>query len=161
MKNPLASIMQQAQKMQDNFKQAQEELAAIEVQGESGGGLVTIIMNGKREARKVSIDPSLVGDDKDMLEDMVAAAINDAAHKVNKVKKRKKCQKSPLACLYHLAFKCHSNDAQSRLSQRINPKPVLLTGRWHQISPAYGVSFIAAQSRRWTAIKPNSWPSDA
>jgi DNA-binding YbaB/EbfC family protein len=89
MKNPLASIMQQAQKMQDNFKQAQEELAAIEVQGESGGGLVTIIMNGKREARKVSIDPSLVGDDKDMLEDMVAAAINDAVHKVNKVKKEK------------------------------------------------------------------------
>ena len=67
MKNPLASIMQQAQKMQDNFKQAQEELAAIEVQGESGGGLVTIIMNGKREARKVSIDPSLVADDKDKI----------------------------------------------------------------------------------------------
>lgn len=89
MKNPLASIMQQAQKMQDNFKQAQEELAAIEVQGESGGGLVTIIMNGKREARKVSIDPTLVGDDKDMLEDLVAAAINDAVHKVNKVKKEK------------------------------------------------------------------------
>jgi len=81
--------MQQAQKMQDNFKQAQEELAAIEVLGESGGGLVTIIMNGKREARKVSIDPSLVGDDKDMLEDLVAAAINDAVHKVNKVKKEK------------------------------------------------------------------------
>ncbi|MEY4210635.1 MAG: hypothetical protein RLZ92_1016 [Pseudomonadota bacterium] len=89
MKNPLASIMQQAQKMQENFKQAQEELAAMEVQGESGGGLVTIIMNGKREARKVSIDPSLVGDDKDMLEDLVAAAINDAVHKVNKVKKEK------------------------------------------------------------------------
>ena len=89
MKNPLASIMQQAQKMQDNFKQAQEELAAIEVQGESGGGLVTIIMNGKREARKVSIDPSLVADDKDMLEDLVAAAINDAVHIVNKVKKEK------------------------------------------------------------------------
>jgi DNA-binding YbaB/EbfC family protein len=89
MKNPLASIMQQAQKMQDNFKQAQEELATIEVQGESGGGLVTIIMNGKREARKVSIDPSLVGDDRDMLEDLVAAAINDAVHKVNKVKKEK------------------------------------------------------------------------
>jgi DNA-binding YbaB/EbfC family protein len=89
MKNPLASIMQQAQKMQDNFKQAQEELAAIEVQGESGGGLVTIIMNGKREARKVSIDPSLLAEDKDMLEDLVAAAINDAVHKVNKVKKEK------------------------------------------------------------------------
>lgn len=89
MKNPLASIMQQAQKMQENFKQAQEELAAMEVQGESGGGLVTIIMNGKREARKVSIDPSLVGEDKDMLEDLVAAAINDAVHKVNKAKKEK------------------------------------------------------------------------
>ena len=89
MKSPLASIMQQAQKMQENFKQAQEELAAMEVQGESGGGLVTIIMNGKREARKVSIDPSLVGEDKDMLEDLVAAAINDAVHKVNKAKKEK------------------------------------------------------------------------
>ena len=89
MKNALAGMMQQAQKMQDNFKKAQEELAALEVQGESGGGLVTIVMNGKREARKVSIDPSLVGDDKDMLEDLVAAAINDAVHKVGKLKKEK------------------------------------------------------------------------
>lgn len=89
MKNALAGIMQQAQKMQDNFKKAQEELAAIEVLGESGGGLVTVLMTGKREVRKVSIDPSLVGDDKDMLEDLVAAAVNDAVHKVNKMKKEK------------------------------------------------------------------------
>ncbi len=89
MKNALAGIMQQAQKMQDNFKKAQEELETIEVQGESGGGLVTILMTGKREVRKVSIDPSLIGDDKDMLEDLVAAAINDAVHKVNKMKKEK------------------------------------------------------------------------
>jgi DNA-binding YbaB/EbfC family protein len=89
MKNPLAGIMQQAQKMQDNFKKAQEELEAMEILGESGGGLVTILMTGKREVRKVSIDPSLVGDDKDMLEDLVAAAINDAVHKVNKMKKEK------------------------------------------------------------------------
>jgi nucleoid-associated protein EbfC len=89
MKNPLAGIMQQAQKMQDNFKKAQEELEAMEIQGESGGGLVTILMTGKREVRKVNIDPSLVGDDKDMLEDLVAAAINDAVHKVNKMKKEK------------------------------------------------------------------------
>lgn len=89
MKNALAGIMQQAQKMQDNFKKAQEELAAMEVQGESGGGLVTILMTGKREVRKVHIDPSLVGDDKDMLEDLVAAAINDAVHKVGKMKKEK------------------------------------------------------------------------
>ncbi|MDD2761691.1 MAG: YbaB/EbfC family nucleoid-associated protein [Methylomonas sp.] len=89
MKNPLAGIMQQAQKMQDNFKKAQEEIEAMEVLGESGGGLVTILMTGKREVRKVSIDPSLVGDDKDMLEDLVAAAINDAVHKVNAMKKEK------------------------------------------------------------------------
>jgi len=89
MKNALAGIMQQAQKMQDKLKKAQEELGAMEVQGESGGGLVTIVMTGKREVRKVSIDPSLVGDDKDMLEDLVAAAINDAVHKVGKMKKEK------------------------------------------------------------------------
>lgn len=89
MKNALAGIMQQAQKMQDNLKKAQEELGAMEVQGESGGGLVTIVMTGKREVRKVSVDPSLVGDDKDMLEDLVAAAINDAVHKVGKMKKEK------------------------------------------------------------------------
>lgn len=89
MKNALAGMMQQAQKMQDNFKKAQEELEAMEVQGESGGGLVTILMTGKREVRKVSIDPSLVGDDKDMLEDLVAAAINDAVRKVAAMKKEK------------------------------------------------------------------------
>ena len=89
MKNALAGIMQQAQKMQDNFKKAQEELESMEVLGESGGGLVTILMTGKREVRKVNVDPSLVGDDKDMLEDLVAAAINDAVHKVDKAKKQK------------------------------------------------------------------------
>jgi len=71
------------------MKKAQEELSLMQVVGESGGGLVTIIMSGKREARKVTIDPSLVGDDKDMLEDLVAAAINDAVNKVAKLKKEK------------------------------------------------------------------------
>lgn len=89
MKNAFADIMQQAQKMQDNFKKAQEELESMEVQGTAGGGLVTILMTGKREVRKVSIDPTLVGDDKDMLEDLVAAAINDAVHKIDKMKKEK------------------------------------------------------------------------
>lgn len=89
MKNALGNIMQQAQKMQEDLKKAQEELAAMEVQGESGGGLVTVLMTGKREVRKVTIDDSLVGDDKDMLEDLVAAAINDAVRKVSKMKKEK------------------------------------------------------------------------
>ena len=89
MKNALGNIMQQAQKMQEDIKKAQDELGLMQVQGEAGGGLVTVIMTGKREVRKVSIDDSLVGDDKDMLEDLVAAAINDAVHKVAQMKKEK------------------------------------------------------------------------
>jgi nucleoid-associated protein EbfC len=89
MKNALGNIMQQAQKMQEDLKKAQEELEMQQVLGQSGGGLVTIVMTGKREVRKVSIDASLVGEDKDMLEDMVAAAINDAVNKVGKMKKEK------------------------------------------------------------------------
>jgi len=89
MKNALGNIMQQAQKMQDDVKKAQDELAAMQTVGESGGGLVSIIMTGKREVRKVTIDDSLLGDDKDMLEDLVAAAINDAVHKVSKMKQEK------------------------------------------------------------------------
>ncbi len=89
MKNALGNIMQQAQKMQEDVKKAQQEIAAIEVTGESGAGLVKILMTGKREVRKVSIDDSLVGDDRDMLEDLVASAINDAVRKVAKLKKEK------------------------------------------------------------------------
>jgi hypothetical protein len=68
--------------MQANMQKAQEELASLEVTGESGGGLVRIVMTGKHEVRRVEIDDSLLQDDKDMLEDLVAAAINDATHKV-------------------------------------------------------------------------------
>ncbi|MFZ2725756.1 MAG: YbaB/EbfC family nucleoid-associated protein [Methylococcaceae bacterium] len=89
MKNALGGMLQQAQKMQENLKKAQDELALMQVTGQSGGGLVSIIMTGKREARKVTIDDSLLGEDKDMLEDLVAAAINDAVNKVNKMKKEK------------------------------------------------------------------------
>jgi DNA-binding YbaB/EbfC family protein len=89
MKNPLAHLMQQAQQMQENIKKAQEELAAMEIAGESGGGLVKIVMNGKRQALRVNIDDSLLKDDRDMLEDLVAAAINDAVNKVGKIKQEK------------------------------------------------------------------------
>jgi DNA-binding YbaB/EbfC family protein len=82
MKGGLGNLMKQAQEMQANMQKAQEELARMEITGQSGGGLVTVIMTGKHEVRRVSIDNSLLGDDKDMLEDLVAAAINDAAHKV-------------------------------------------------------------------------------
>ena len=81
MKGQLAGLMKQAQAMQDNLKKAQEELANIEVEGQSGAGLVKIVMTCKNEVRRVTIDPSLLADDKDMLEDLVAAAFNDAVRR--------------------------------------------------------------------------------
>ena len=80
-KGQLAGLMKQAQQMQDNVKRVQEELATLEVEGQSGAGLVKVQMTCKYNVRRVSIDPSLVGDDRDMLEDLVAAAFNDAARK--------------------------------------------------------------------------------
>lgn len=81
MKNQIAGLMKQAQAMQDNMKKMQEELASIEVEGQSGAGLVKIVMTCKNDVKRVSIDPSLLAEDKDMLEDLVAAAFNDAARK--------------------------------------------------------------------------------
>ncbi|MFG6489393.1 YbaB/EbfC family nucleoid-associated protein [Roseateles sp. BYS78W] len=81
MKGQLAGLMKQAQAMQDNLKKAQEELANVEVEGQSGAGLVKVVMTCKNEVRRVTIDPSLLADDKDMLEDLVAAAFNDAARR--------------------------------------------------------------------------------
>ena len=84
MKGGLGNIMKQAQKMRENLQKAQAEIAALEIAGESGGGLVGVVMTGRYEVRRIRIDDSLVGDDKDMLEDLVAAAFNDAVHKVER-----------------------------------------------------------------------------
>jgi DNA-binding YbaB/EbfC family protein len=81
MKNQLAGLMQQAQKMQENMKRLQDELAGVQVEGQSGAGLVKITITCKFKARRVSIDPSLLGEDRDMLEDLVAAAFNDAVRR--------------------------------------------------------------------------------
>lgn len=81
MKGQLAGLMKQAQAMQDNLKKAQDELANIEVEGQSGAGLVKVLLTCKNEVRRVTIDPSLLADDKDMLEDLVAAAFNDAVRR--------------------------------------------------------------------------------
>lgn len=89
MKGQLAGLMKQAQAMQDNLKKAQEALAQVEVEGQSGAGLVKIVMTGRSEVRRVSIDASLLADDKDMLEDLVAAAINDCVRKVEAVSQDK------------------------------------------------------------------------
>jgi nucleoid-associated protein EbfC len=82
MKGGLGNLMRQAQQMQENMQKAQAELAGIEVTGESGAGMVKVIMNGKHETKQVVIEPKLLGEDKDMLEDLLAAAMNDAVRKV-------------------------------------------------------------------------------
>lgn len=89
MKGGIGNLMKQAQKMQEDMQRAQEEIASMEITGQSGGGLVKVIMNGQHELRKVSIDDSLVGDDKDMLEDLVAAAVNDASQRLAVASKEK------------------------------------------------------------------------
>ena len=81
MKGQLAGLMKQAQAMQDNMKKMQDQLAMIEVEGQAGAGMVKVLMTCKNDVKRVSIDPSLLGDDKDMLEDLVAAAFNDAVRK--------------------------------------------------------------------------------
>ncbi len=82
MKGGIGNMMKQAQKMQADMQKAQEEIAKMEVEGQSGGGMVKVLMNGRHEVRRVSLDDSLMGDDKDMLEDLLAAAVNDAVRRI-------------------------------------------------------------------------------
>jgi DNA-binding YbaB/EbfC family protein len=89
MKNQLAGLMKQAQTMQENMKQAQDAIAAMEVEGESGGGMVKIVMTGRHDVKRVTIAPTLLSEDKDMLEDLVAAAMNDAVRKVETASQQK------------------------------------------------------------------------
>src|SRR5512144_2781446 len=85
MKGGIAELMQQAQKMQERMQKAHAELAAKEVEGQSGAGLVKITMTGKFAVKRVQIDPSLLAEDRDMLEDLIAAAVNDAVHRVEQM----------------------------------------------------------------------------
>ena len=89
MKNQLAGLMQQAQKMQENMKRLQDELASTEVEGQSGAGLVKVVLTCKYQVRRVTIDPSLLAEDRDMLEDLVAAAFNDASRRADEMTQQK------------------------------------------------------------------------
>lgn len=82
MKPNIGQLMRQAQQLQDRMQKAQEQVGAIEVTGESGGGMVKVVMNGRHEVRRVEIDPSIAASDREMLEDLVAAACNDATRRV-------------------------------------------------------------------------------
>ena len=85
----LGGLMKQAQEMQANLEKAQKEIAATEVSGESGGGMVKVVMTGRHDLRRVNIDPALLGDDKEMLEDLIAAAVNDAVQRVESMTQEK------------------------------------------------------------------------
>jgi hypothetical protein len=89
MKGGLGNLMKQAQEVQENLRKAQEELSKIEVNGVSGGGLVTVVMSCRHDVRRVSVDDSLMGDDKEVLEDLIAAAMNDAVRKAEKASQEK------------------------------------------------------------------------
>ena len=82
MKGGLGQLMKQAQKLQEDMQQAQNELASMEVEGEAGAGMVRVTMTGRHDVRSVRIDAELMTEDKEMLEDLIAAAVNDAVHKV-------------------------------------------------------------------------------
>lgn len=88
-KGQIAGLMKQAQAMQENLKKAQEELATMEVEGESGAGLVKVVMTCKHDVKRITIDPSLLAEDKDMLEDLVAAAFNAAVRKAEETSSEK------------------------------------------------------------------------
>lgn len=87
MKGGIGNLMKQAQKMQEDMQKAQEELKNLEVEGQAGGGMVKVTMTGKYAVRRVHIDDNLLNDDKDMLEDLIAAAMNDASNKVEELTK--------------------------------------------------------------------------
>ena len=89
MKGQLAGLMKQAQEMQENLKKAQEQIASMEIEGQAGAGMVKVIMTGRHDIKRVSIDSSLMSDDKEMLEDLVAAAVNDAVRKVESTTQEK------------------------------------------------------------------------
>jgi nucleoid-associated protein EbfC len=89
MKGGIGNLMKQAQQLQANMQKAQEEIAAMEVTGESGGGMVKVTINGRHEAKRVQIDAAVPLDDREMVEDLVAAAINDAVHRLEAASQQK------------------------------------------------------------------------
>ena len=89
MKGGISGLMKQAQQMQDNMRKMQEQLATVEVEGQSGAGMVKVVMTCRHDVKRVTIDPSLLADDKDMLEDLIAAAVNDAVRHVESTTQEK------------------------------------------------------------------------
>ena len=146
-KGQLAGLMKQAQAMQDNLKKAQEELATIEVEGESGAGLVKVVMTCKHDVKRITIDPSLLADDKDMLEDLVAAAFNAAVRKAEETSEQKMGKLTagmpglpPGMKLPFLAV-----DGRRQFARRVGRCIAPPAGSRGQVGLAHGVSSAAAR----------------
>ena len=89
MKGGIGNLMKQAQLVQENMKRLQEQLAVMEVEGQAGSGMVKVVMSGRHEVKRVTLDPRVVADDREMLEDLIAAAVNDAVRKIETVTQEK------------------------------------------------------------------------
>lgn len=143
-KGGLGNLMKQAQQMQEKMQKMQEEIAQLEVTGESGAGLVKVTINGAHNCRRVEIDPSLLEDDKEMLEDLVAAAFNDAARRIEETQKEKMASVSS-ECSCRLALRCHSDANQPAVNTTYG-STALSAGRWPEVGAAYGVHAASARS---------------
>ena len=89
MKGGIGNLMKQAQLMQENMKRLQEQLAVMEVEGQAGSGMVKVVMSGRHDVKRVTLDPRVMADDREMLEDLIAAAVNDAVRKIETVTQEK------------------------------------------------------------------------
>lgn len=126
------------------MQKMQEEIAQLEVTGESGAGLVKVTINGAHNCRRVEIDPSLLEDDKEMLEDTVAAAFNDAARRIEETQKEKMASVSSGMQL-PLALRCRSDANQPAVNTAYG-STALSAGRWPEVGAAYGVHAASARS---------------
>src|SRR5580693_8493620 len=145
MKGGIGNLMRQAQQMQENMQKAQAELSNLEVTGESGAGMVKVVLNGRHEAKKVTIEPKLVTEELEMLEDLVAAAINDASRKIEERSKEKYADLMSGMNLppgMKLPFKLNEVHAHARAPDRC---PALPARCRSQIRPAHG--FLSPRAR--------------
>ena len=138
-KGGLGNLMKQAQQMQEKMQKMQEEIAQLEVTGESGAGLVKVTINGAHNCRRVEIDPSLLEDDKEMLEH------STTQHVVLKKRRKKKWPLYPPECSCRLALRCRSDANQPAVNTAYG-STALSAGRWPEVGAAYGVHAASARS---------------
>src|SRR6218665_2184440 len=149
-KGQLAGLMKQAQTMQDNLKKAQDELALIEVEGESGAGLVKVLMTCKHDVKRIRIDPSLLAEDKDMLEDVVGAVLNAAVRKAEETSEQKMGKLTagmpglPGGMKFPFCRRARPPHVLQQCPRRADTGAAPLAGGGREVGAAHGISSAAA-----------------